>query len=395
MKRTSYQSGSVVRKPRAKGPDVWALRYMEDGIQRSKILGTVQKFRTKAAAQKEAAKHLEEINERLAGLTVSALCDRYKQEAMPRRASTSNPYRSYLKRVRAQWGDWQLSDLMKNVMAVENWLNAYETLPTPPRTVKGVIFPGRAARPASKKTKLHMKAFVHRLVELAMKWGVVPMQRNPISLVQVKGKPRRTRQVNLITTQQWSMMIADPELCPHVRTMMYIAMLLGLRASEILGLRWEDVDFRRNILSVRRSCVGGTEDDTKTEGSEQDLPIHDDLAVVLLQWKAENTSDGKDLSVNGWLFGNVITGRPFWRESLQQDHLIPAGRKVGIVNLGWHDFRHTYRAMMRELQIPLEQQRNLMRHEDVRTTLGYGGKTPAEISRPANAKVVEMLRRKA
>lgn len=95
-------------------------------------------------------------------------------------------------------------------------------------------------------------------------------------------------------------------------------------------------------------------------------------------------------SINGWLFGNMTTERPFWRDSLQVDHLIPAGRRIGISNLGWHD----YRAMTRELKIPIEEQKALMRHADIRTTLGYGGKTPAEFGRGANAKIVEMLKRR-
>jgi integrase len=73
----------------------------------------------------------------------------------------------------------------------------------------------------------------------------------------------------------------------------------------------------------------------------------------------------------------------------------PAGKKVGIPNLGWHDFRHTYRAMMRELKISLEEQRTLMRHGDIRTTLGYGGESKAETVRGPNARVVEMLRKQA
>jgi hypothetical protein len=45
---------------------------------------------------------------------------------------------------------------------------------------------------------------------------------------------------------------------------------------------------------------------------------------------------------------------------------------VGITSLDWHDFRHTYRAMMDELKISLEEQRALI-----------------------NARVVEMLRKRA
>jgi hypothetical protein len=48
---------------------------------------------------------------------------------------------------------------------------------------------------------------------------------------------------------------------------------------------------------------------------------------------------------------------------------------------------------LRELKISLVEQRTLMRHSDIKTTLGYGGKTPAKVGRPANPKVVEMLRR--
>jgi integrase len=182
----------------------------------------------------------------------------------------------------------------------------------------------QTAEDASKKTKQHMKAFVHRIFECAIKWGYLTMQRNPIQLVDVKGKAKHVRVLNLLTAKQWIDLIDDPKLSPHVRTMIFIAMLLGLRASEILGLRWDDVDFEKGILHVRRSSVGKFEDDTKTDESEQELPIHDDLRLVLDAWREEQEP------INGWLFGNIATARPFWRDSLQVDRLIPAGKEVGI-----------------------------------------------------------------
>jgi integrase len=388
MKRTSYQSGTVIRKARKGGPDVWTFRYMDNGVRRSRRLGTVDNLKTKAAAERHAAKLLEEINDQVTCIKVSGLCDRYFVDEMPARESTSSAYRSYLKRFKAEWGDVRLDVMAKDIMAIEQWVNNFQTLGTADRDVKGQIVKGNAPRDASKKTKQHMKAFVHRMFECAIKWGYLSLQRNPIALIDVKGKAKRMRMLNLIKGEQWHRLTEDPDLAPHVRVMMFIAMLLGLRASEILGLRWEDIDLRRGTLSVCRSHVGKAVDDTKTEESTQELPIHEDLRHVLEAWSTEP-------SVNGWLFGNLITGRPYWRDSLQSDHLVPAGKKVGIPNLGWHDFRHTYRAMIRDLKISLEEQRTLMRHEDIKTTLGYGGKTPAEVSRPANAKVVEMLRKRA
>lgn len=383
MKRTSYQNGSVLRKERKLGPDVWVYRYKDsDGSRKSETIGSVDKFPTKAAAIKRAAKLRDEINNRVECVLVSGLCDKYKLEHLPDRVSTSSGYRSYLKRFREEWGPMRLDTMAKDIMAIESWVNGYQTLPTAKKP----------ARPASKKTKVHMKWFVHLLFEKAIKWGMLSLQRNPILLVEVKGKNIRVRKMNLLTSTQWVALIEDPDLSPHVRTMIFIAMLLGLRASEILGLRWEDIDVDEEgkpVIRIRRSHVGKDVDDTKTEESEQELPIHEDLGLVLEAWRESS------VPVNGWMFGNIVTGRPFWRDSLQVDHLIPAGKKVGIPNLGWHDFRHTYRAMMRKLNISLEEQRTLMRHEDIRTTLGYGGKTPAEVGRPANAKVVEMLRKRA
>jgi len=52
---------------------------MDGEIQRFEILGTVKKFTSKAAARKEASQRLKEINERLAGITVAGLCDRFKR----------------------------------------------------------------------------------------------------------------------------------------------------------------------------------------------------------------------------------------------------------------------------------------------------------------------------
>jgi integrase len=84
-----------------------------------------------------------------------------------------------------------------------------------------------------------------------------------------------------------------------------LAMCLGLRVSEILGLRWEDVDLEGATLQVRRSVVNGYVEDTKTLASEDELPLHPDLVGVLRQWREAK------LPVKGWLFGNIDTGKPY------------------------------------------------------------------------------------
>jgi integrase len=341
---------------------------------------------------------------------VSGLCDRFDLECENGghlRPNSIETYKSFAKRVRTELGEWRVDDLVKDVEAIEKWMNEFKTLGTPDRVIPdriakgklipGKVIPGQSPRPASKKTKLHVKAFLHLLFESAMKWKIIPMQRNPLKgrLVKIHGRKKRVRPANIITRDQWIALTTTVDLCSHVRTIIFIAMLLGLRASEILGLRWNDFDMKRRVMRIQRSQVGQHTGDTKTDASEEELPIHEDLAGILEAWREEQTVDGVHTPVNGWLFGNVVTGRPFWRGMLQRDHLVPAGKTIGIPNLGWHDFRHTYRAMMDEKKLTLEEQRTLMRHEDIRTTLGYGGKSKVETVREANAKVVEMLRKRA
>jgi integrase len=136
-------------------------------------------------------------------------------------------------------------------------------------------------RPLSPKSKGHTKAVFHRLFECAMRWGYLEIQRNPMSLIELHGVSRRTRKIVLVTPEQYQWLL--PLLSQHCRVMVTLAMCLALRVSEILGLRWEDVNLEAATLYVRRSVVGGYVEATKTEASEDELPLHPDLVGVLRQ----------------------------------------------------------------------------------------------------------------
>lgn len=47
----------------------------------------------------------------------------------------------------------------------------------------------------------------------------------------------------------------------------------GLRRGELIGLRWEDVDFEQFVVHVRRSVVAMVEGAPKTEASQKDVPL--------------------------------------------------------------------------------------------------------------------------
>jgi len=376
--RQTYQQGCIQRKKRERSSDVWILRYREDGVLKSLTIGSVLQFRTKAEAQRSLGEVRADINNDVEVVTFGQLCDRYLKEGIPERHTTASALRSMVKyRIRPYWYQERVSDMAKNPMAVEQWIKGLMTTPRKK---------DEKPRPLAPKTKGHTKAMFHRLFECAMRWRYLEVQRNPMSLIELHGSSKRTRKIVLITTEQYQKLL--PLLPQHCQVMVTLAMCLGLRISEILGLRWEDVDVEGATLQVRRSVVNGHVEDTKTLASEDELPLHPDLVSVLRQWREA------ELPVNGWLFGNIDTGKPYHADTMRQRHLNKAAEKIGLPKLGWHAFRHTYRARLSELGLPLEVQQRLMRHADIAMTAKYGRNSMLSVTRPANAQIVEMVMRK-
>lgn len=389
-KRKKFQRGSIEKVPTNTG-FTWKLRYYKDGKKLAMTLGTNIDLPTEDAANRKAAEQLSIINDNRIVYTFGHLLERYIAEALPDRAQTGASYKSLLKHIKVKWADVPLDVMLKDLMAIQTWLSELKTRPTKDRNnSKGQLVKGRPARPLSKATKQHIKALLHRVLECGMRWGMLPIERNPISLIEVKTPkgtilPKKRLKVPLAISQVQTLM-RDEEMSEHVRVMVKLAIGLGLRISEILGLRWDDINFNGKVVTIERSSVGKHLGDAKTETSRSVMPLHDYLVVTLLKWREDSPE------VNGWVFGNLLTGRPFHRDSLQADHLLTAGRRCGIPSLGWHTFRHTHIALLRQASVTPEVQMMMMRHANIETTNEYGRDGGSlELKRPANEAVMKLL----
>ena len=150
------------------------------------------------------------------------------------------------------------------------------------------------------------------------------------------------------------------------RTMATLAAMRGLRASELVGLRWEDVDWERSLLMVRRSFYRGREDQPKTEGSERSLPLGR-LTVALLRDHWRRCGEPRD----GWMFASR-NGRPYEPSSLVRRILRPAMVSLGLPGAGWRAFRRSVgNALSQSLREPVEVAQKLMGHASARTTMEH------------------------
>ena len=143
--------------------------------------------------------------------------------------------------------------------------------------------------------------------------------------------------------------------------------LTGLRASEILGLRVEDVDFDNNQIHVRQAAWHGQIQTVKTEESENCVPMPPVLREKLLKHLEGHSHQ--------LLFVNR-RGRPYSRNKVVQTVLHPLLDELGIAHkgkrAGLHAFRHCLSSLLLQSTGVAVAQRQ-MRHADPATTLGIYG----------------------
>jgi integrase len=392
--RQRYQLGSLRKVVRKNGPWVWEFRYRDSSEgrrQQKQVTLSSARYPTETQAQRAVAGLLLKVNSDLPEqnceeLLFGTLLDRYIAEerlvelkgqkpgladADGLQYATACSYLTILNRhIRPKWGATRLGDVRP--APVQEWLKSLEAAP---------------------KYKAKIKALMYRLFEKAMLWELIDIQRNPMELVELRGISRRRKKPVILTLEQYGAIV--DQLSDPYRTMVIVAGCLGLRASEILALKWADIDFENLSLRVTRKSVNGRVSRVKTEYSEDDLPLDPDFASELLRWRSACPA-----TPDGWVFPNPMNGAPYYASEIQKDRLKPAGDNVGLAangaaqSLGWHTFRHTYRSLLDSGGAPVGVQQKLMRHAQVATTMDVYGNALMESKREANSKVVRMVLRR-
>lgn len=359
MKRARHKQGSVVFNRRNK---TWHYLWCEDGHRRSKLIGPLREYPTKAAAWCVAEAVKASVREETPNvLTVEQLAERYKLEKLPTRFNTARVYRAWLmNHIVPYWGKRPVTEIQPR--EAELWIKQLDLSP---------------------KSRSHVRHMLRTLVDFAMWSGIMEVARNPVDLVRVRGASKRIKQPRSLKVEEFQKLAA--QLHEPFRTMARVAVCLGLRVSELLALRWSDVDWLNQTITIERRIVAQKVDEVKTAGSRRTMPLDTHLLEVLKQWK-QTTKFSAD---GDWIFASPVqlgrlpyTDSGFWRE-LQR-----AATAAGIGALGTHAFRHTYRSWLDAVGTPIAVQQKMMRHADIRTTLNIYGDVVTDEMEQAHRKVV-------
>ncbi len=148
-----------------------------------------------------------------------------------------------------------------------------------------------------------------------------------------------------------------------------LAVLYGLRRSEVLGLRWRDVDFNRGTLTINNTVVMSGElrveaETTKSKNSHRVITLLPDTIPYLQSLKkAQQASGSIPQKVCAW--PNCGEVRPdFLTRKIKK-----VMRMAGLTPIRFHDLRHTAASLLAPMVTP-QQLQKYMGHEDISTTFG-------------------------
>jgi integrase len=218
-----------------------------------------------------------------------------------------------------------------------------------------------------------MVQFVHSVLRNALEHAVREELafRNVAKLVKVPA-PRYRVNRGLTTAQARDLLSAAHG--DRLYALYALAVVLGLRRAELLGLRWDDVDLdgRRLVVTNTLQRVAGELRlmPTKTEGSVRTIPLPS-LAVEALtehrdRQRAERMAAGARWRESGHVFTSTV-GTPLEPDNLRRSW-DPIRRGLGL-SIRFHDLRHTCVSLLLDLGAPPHVVREIAGHADIGVTM--------------------------
>ncbi|MFC9591590.1 tyrosine-type recombinase/integrase [Streptomyces sp. NPDC056944] len=177
-----------------------------------------------------------------------------------------------------------------------------------------------------------------------------------------------------------------------------LAIALGFRRGEVVGLRWENVDLDKREIRVRtqRQRVGGEvyEDDPKGRRRKQTLPLPA-ICVAPLRWQrlkqaAARERAGEKWTDTGYVF-TTRTGQPIEPRNLYRSFTrVAKNADLRVVRL--HDARHGTATLLTAAGIPPRVVMEILGHSQIAVTMNVYTHVVQDTQREAVSHMDRLLR---
>lgn len=225
---------------------------------------------------------------------------------------------------------------------------------------------------------------LHRCLHKAMNQAVLEhfIEYNPCDAVSL---PRNDKpQIEILTREEQQQLMFTSY---NFRYGIFIRLTLatGIRLGELLGLRWEDIDFRNNMLHIRRTLnrlpkvdYNGTGNSTeiviqepKTKNSVRSVPVMKVILNELQQWRSVQISDSRTnegaYNDSGFIVTNETGG--YIEPRTFKDYYDEILTAANLGHYTFHALRHTFATRAMEQGMDAKTLSILLGHYSVAFTL--------------------------
>ena len=223
-------------------------------------------------------------------------------------------------------------------------------------------------------TVQHFHANIHKALKYAVRHDLI--SSNPMDKVErPKSLPYTGSFYSLTEVEELFCAVkGDPVEFPVLMAAFY-----GLRRSEIMGLRWQAIDFESNTITIDHTVVqfrtGGetkivSKERTKNKSSCRSMPLVPQYRELLLLMKERQESCwelcGNCYTQTDYIYVNDL-GVPYTPNFVTQ-HFKIVLRKNGLREIRFHDLRHTCASLLLKNGVSMKEIQEWLGHSNFSTT---------------------------
>lgn len=257
------------------------------------------------------------------------------------------------------------------------------------------IIPAASGNGLSPKTIHHYHALIHDILALALSEGIVP--RNVADAAKPPKMKRKESEFFEIEELLEIRKALDTAPLKY-RAMLYILIETGCRRGELVGLKWDAVNFKTNEITLANnlqySKKKGLYEETLKEGDAHIISVSADLIEFLRSYKEEQDTLRVMLAIPGYNEADYLfiqeDGRPMhpdtlygWMQNFAKENNLP--------HMHPHKFRHSQASILIAAGIDLLTISKRLGHSQTSTTQDIYGHLLRQSDRKASDAITNAL----